>query len=111
MYPGQSATVFVTFAITGGTPTAVNMGKVMSVPPPAIEFTNPPPTAARQIRISSHPVIVISTRSFSNEQAGIAARPFCKHFSHVIQPLLMKRIELAVKNALILVPLSACLRI
>jgi hypothetical protein len=57
MYPGQSATVFVTFAITGRTPTAVNMGKVMSVPPPAIAFTNPPPTAARPIKIKSNAVI------------------------------------------------------
>ena len=36
--PGHSATVFVTFAVMGGIPSASNVGKVIKVPPPASAF-------------------------------------------------------------------------
>src|SRR5688572_9118222 len=45
--PGHSATVLVAFAEIGGTPSHTMAGNVMSVPPPAIELTAPPTSAAR----------------------------------------------------------------
>src|SRR5687768_1783451 len=44
--PGQSATVLVALATIGGMPRASSVGKVMSVPPPAIALTAPPAAAA-----------------------------------------------------------------
>ena len=38
--------MLVTFETTAGTPDAVSMGKVMSVPPPASALTAPAATAA-----------------------------------------------------------------
>jgi len=39
--PGNSATVLVVFAVTEGTPTAINAGKVTNEPPPASAFIMP----------------------------------------------------------------------
>ena len=44
--PGHSATVFVTFAVIGGTPRASSVGKVIKVPPPASALIAPAATAA-----------------------------------------------------------------
>jgi hypothetical protein len=44
--PGQSATVLVAFATFGSSPSQSRIGKVMSVPPPAIEFIAPATKAA-----------------------------------------------------------------
>ena len=49
-YPGQSATVLVTLAAMAGIPTAVSMGKLIKVPPPAKAFTRPAAIAARVMR-------------------------------------------------------------
>jgi Tfp pilus assembly protein FimV len=48
----------VIFAATAGMPTAVSMGKVMSVPPPASALTAPPAKAASPIRTNSNPPII-----------------------------------------------------
>ena len=61
-YPGQSATVLVTLAATAGTPTAMSIGKVMSVPPPARAFTAPATTAARKTSANSGPVTTSVTQ-------------------------------------------------
>src|SRR3954468_16548519 len=39
--PGQSATVLVALAVSGGTPSPMSAGKVSSVPPPAIALIAP----------------------------------------------------------------------
>jgi hypothetical protein len=44
--PGSSATVLVALAVMGERPAAMSAGKVSSVPPPAIELTNPATSAA-----------------------------------------------------------------
>jgi hypothetical protein len=50
------------FATTGGMPTAVSMGKMMSVPPPASAFTSPPATAANPIMMCSNtPMVPLKT--------------------------------------------------
>ena len=46
MNPGHRATVLVTFAATGGIPSAVITGKEISVPPPATALTAPAASAA-----------------------------------------------------------------
>ena len=46
--PGHKATVLVAFAEIGGTPSQTIAGNVISVPPPAIELTAPPMSAARK---------------------------------------------------------------
>src|SRR5438874_13627423 len=43
---GHSATVFVALARIGPTPTNSSAGNVITLPPPAIEFTTPPAMAA-----------------------------------------------------------------
>ena len=45
--PGHRATVLVAFAEIGGTPSQTIAGKVINVPPPAIELTAPPMSAER----------------------------------------------------------------
>src|SRR5437016_5400655 len=48
--PGQSATVLVAFAILGSRPSQISTGKVIRVPPPAIELIAPATKAqARRI--------------------------------------------------------------
>jgi hypothetical protein len=42
MYPEHDAKVLVALALIGGTPTKSSAGKVMKLPPPAIEFNTPP---------------------------------------------------------------------
>ena len=49
-WPGAIAIVLVTFAATAGRPSAVRVGKVMSVPPPARALTAPAATAASPAR-------------------------------------------------------------
>src|SRR5579871_5533348 len=44
--PGQTATVFVAFAITGFSPSQIKVGNVISVPPPATELISPATNAA-----------------------------------------------------------------
>ena len=44
--PGHKATVLVAFATFGSSPSQSRIGKVTSVPPPAIEFIIPPMKAA-----------------------------------------------------------------
>src|SRR5579864_9007194 len=44
--PGQTATVFVALAVTGGIPVKRSGGKVMKLPPPAIELATPATRAA-----------------------------------------------------------------
>ena len=46
MYPGHSATVLVTLAVTADIPPATSAGNVMRLPPPAIALTPPPTSAA-----------------------------------------------------------------
>src|SRR5436189_6087480 len=46
MNPGHNATLLVTFAATGGIPSAVITGNEISVPPPATAFTAPAASAA-----------------------------------------------------------------
>src|SRR5688500_9188370 len=48
--PGHNATVLVALAESGGLPSQTIAGNVRSVPPPAIEFTAPPASAARNTR-------------------------------------------------------------
>src|SRR6188474_347974 len=50
--PGQSATVLVALAVIAGTPSPTNAGKVISVPPPAMELIAPPMAAASTTQIS-----------------------------------------------------------
>jgi hypothetical protein len=44
--PGQTATVLVALAFTGGMPVNSKEGKVMKLPPPAIELAAPATNAA-----------------------------------------------------------------
>jgi hypothetical protein len=44
--PGQIATVLVAFAVTEFSPSQINAGKEISVPPPATELTAPAKKAA-----------------------------------------------------------------
>ena len=45
-WPGQSATVFVAFALTGGMPNATSAGKEKNEPPPATALSAPAQKAA-----------------------------------------------------------------
>ena len=45
-WPGQSATVFVSFALTGGMPNATSAGKEKNEPPPATALSAPAQKAA-----------------------------------------------------------------
>src|SRR4051794_36633516 len=65
--PGHSATVLVTLAAMAGIPIAVNAGNDISVPPPAIAFTQPAAIPARATRPYCSAVGVI--------EAGPAASP------------------------------------
>ena len=44
MYPAHEAKVLVALAAIGGTPANNRAGKVMKLPPPAMEFNTPPIT-------------------------------------------------------------------
>src|SRR6185503_6945233 len=61
--PGHSATVLVALAEIGGTPSQTIAGNVISVPPPAIELTAPPISAAR--KTSRNPAAVTRAPSRS----------------------------------------------
>src|SRR5258708_25155819 len=50
--PGQSATAFVAFAITGSTPTHIKAGNESNVPPPAMELMVPATKAAMQMIVN-----------------------------------------------------------
>ena len=56
MNPGQRATVLVTFAVIGGTPSASNVGNVINVPPPAMALMAPAATAANATSAYSVPL-------------------------------------------------------
>ncbi|EQL89099.1 hypothetical protein D052_3136 [Vibrio parahaemolyticus 10290] len=45
--------MLVALAMMGGTPTAIRAGKVIKLPPPAIEFMIPPTTPAANNRANS----------------------------------------------------------
>ncbi|OUS06143.1 hypothetical protein A9Q81_03505, partial [Gammaproteobacteria bacterium 42_54_T18] len=49
--------VFVALAIMGGMPTNIRAGKVMKLPPPAIELRTPPKTPAKKRKISSKNIV------------------------------------------------------
>src|SRR6185436_188094 len=63
--PGHSATVLVALAEIGGTPSQMIAGKVISVPPPATEFTAPPMSAARKTS-RNPPAVTRQSRSGSD---------------------------------------------
>ena len=50
--PGHNATVLVAFATIAGMPRPTSAGNVSNVPPPAIELTAPPMTAATRTKAS-----------------------------------------------------------
>ena len=50
--------MLVTFAATTGIPTAVSIGNVISVPPPAMAFTAPAASAANPTRRKSHSLVI-----------------------------------------------------
>src|SRR5215204_5574332 len=69
--PGHSATVLVALAEIGGTPSQTIAGNVMSVPPPAIELTAPPISAARNT--SRNPAAVTRSQARAENSLHLAA--------------------------------------
>ena len=61
-FPGKRATKLEAFAMKGGSPVAINIGKVMKVLPPAMALMTPPtmPVTKSSIRTGSEGISKVS---------------------------------------------------
>ena len=71
-FPGRRATKLEAFAMKGGRPVAMNIGKVMKVLPPAMALMTPPtmPVTKSKIRIGSEGISKTGMAR-KNEQDGL----------------------------------------